>query len=271
MSKKTKAKQRKAVQAASARSRLSVAAISANLWTACRTGILSSNNASVMSVQAAIAAGADVNHLQSGASCLSIAAAHGHNEIVGFLITAGADIEAKLVLDFTALIVAAQCGHDKSVELLLAAGANKEAKIHTGCTALIMAAHYGHDKCIELLLNAGCDVNALNNEGFGALYIAVQKEHIDCVRTLVRCGADVTMQVQGFSLDDVADDTITADALKATLREPAEKRRRCNHCDTTTSRAMYKCGVCRTTYYCDRECQKADWQRHEPVCKSAVE
>jgi hypothetical protein len=86
------------------------------------------------------------------------------------------------------------------------------------------------------------------------------------VRTLVRCGADVTLQLRGFSLDDYAGRTSKSDELKAALRLPAEKRRRCEQCDTTTSRAMYKCGICKTTYYCDSECQKADWQRHELVC-----
>jgi hypothetical protein len=132
--------------------------------------------------------------------------------------------------------------------------------------ALIMAAQNGHGKCLELLLNAGCDVNALDDEGASALTCAVQNEHIDCVRTLVRCGADVTMQVQGFSMDDIADRATMADALKAALRLPAEKRRRCAQCDTTTSRAMYKCMSCRTVYYCNRDCQAADWQRHKPAC-----
>jgi hypothetical protein len=138
---------------------------------------------------------------------------------------------------------------------------------------LIYAAQNGHDKCVEMLLNAGCDVNTLTNSGASALYKAVQKEHIDCVRTLVRCGADVTITAQGRSLDDIADRASivdVADAFKAALRVPAEKRRRCAHCDTTTSKAMYKCVACKTTdkstYYCDSDCQKADWERLKSAC-----
>jgi hypothetical protein len=147
-----------------------------------------------------------------------------------------------------------------------------EAKQMDGITALIAAADNGHDKCVELLLNAGCDVNALTNQSISALLVAVENAHIDRVRTLVRCGADVTIQWQGKLLDEMADDTSIADELKAALRVPAEKRRRCEHCGTTTSNAMYKCGVCKstdkTTYYCNDDCQKADWERHKSVCKA---
>jgi ankyrin repeat protein len=185
------------------------------------------------------------------------------------LLSAGADKEAKVTGGFTALIIAAQNGYDKCVEMLLTAGANKEATSQKGSTALIKAAENGHDKCVELLLNAGCDINALNNDGVSALQYAVQNEHIDCVHTLVRCGADVKVQYQGVSLDYFADRTTIADALKAALRLPAEKRRRCAHCDTTTSEKLQKCSACRRVYYCNRECQVAHWKRHKPACKSA--
>jgi ankyrin repeat protein len=129
---------------------------------------------------------------------------------------------------------------------------------------------YGHEKCVERLLNAGCDVNALDNDGVSALCMAVQNEHIDCVRTLVRCGADVTMQFEGNSLDDIADDTTMADELKAALRLRAEKRRRCEQCDKTTSAKLQKCSACRKVCHCNRECQVAHWLQHKPVCMNVA-
>jgi ankyrin repeat protein len=113
MSKKTKAKLRKAGKAASAT--LSVATINANLWNACRNGILSSNDANVTSVQAAIAAGADVNYSNEGTSCLCVAVLQGHHEIAGLLLAADADKDAKEIDDFTALIIAAYQGRHKCV------------------------------------------------------------------------------------------------------------------------------------------------------------
>jgi ankyrin repeat protein len=202
---------------------------------------------------------------------LTIASQNGQVKCLELLLTASVDKEAKTQKAFTASIIAAQNGHDKCVELLLTAGAYKEAKQEHGATALIMAATNGHEKCVELLLNAGCDVNALDDEGDSALYAAVENEHIDCVRTLVRCGADVTMQVQGASLDDIADATTMADKLKAALRLPAKKRRRCAQCDKTTSKKLQKCSACRKVYYCNRECQVAHWLQHKPVCNVAAE
>jgi hypothetical protein len=69
MSKTSKAEKQKAGKAAVAG--LSVAEINANLWNACRNGILSSNDANVISVLAAIAAGADVNYSQNARDVLS--------------------------------------------------------------------------------------------------------------------------------------------------------------------------------------------------------
>jgi ankyrin repeat protein len=141
MSKKSKAKKQKALKAAALASRLnSVAAINANLWTSCRDGIVSSNDANVMSVQAAIAAGADVNYSLNSRSCLSIAVLRGHQAVVDLLITAGVDKEAKSPNGFTPLVTAAEMGHNKCVDLLLTAGANKDAKSPKGSTALRIAA-----------------------------------------------------------------------------------------------------------------------------------
>jgi ankyrin repeat protein len=203
---------------------------------------------------------------QKGFTALISAAQNGHVECVDKLLTAGANKKAKTHQGNTALIIAAEEGHDKCGKLLLTAGADKEAKQIEGFTALISAAQNGHDKCVELLLNARCKVNKVNGEGASALLIGVQNEHIDCVRTLVRCGADILIQFKGASLDDIADRTTIADELKAALRLPEEKRRRCAHCSTTTSAKLQKCSVCRMVYYCNRECQVAHWQQHKLVC-----
>jgi ankyrin repeat protein len=167
--------EQKAGQAASTSQ--SVAEINANLWNACRNGILSSNDANVMSVQAAIAAGADVNYSSGGTSCLAVAVIQGHHEIVGHLITAGVDKEAKLMHDFTALIIAAQVGGEKCAGLLLTAGANTEAKNVEGITALIIAAEEGKGKCVERLLTAGANKEAKTQNGCTALIFAADKGH----------------------------------------------------------------------------------------------
>jgi hypothetical protein len=63
-----------------------------------------------------------------------------------------------------------------------------------------------------------------------------------------------------------------ANELKAALRLPAEKRRRCKQCNKTTfGKGMKKCGACRKAHYCNRECQEAHWQQHKLVCNVAAE
>jgi hypothetical protein len=59
----------------------SVAGINDVLWMVCRNAVLYPSDANVMKVQAATAAGADVNHLREGLSCLMLAAVKGCNKI----------------------------------------------------------------------------------------------------------------------------------------------------------------------------------------------
>jgi hypothetical protein len=43
----------------------------------------------------------------------------------------------------------------------------------------------------------------------------------------------------------------------------------CSHCmklEDRSVRVYPKCGRCKTVYYCDAICQKADWPRHKPFC-----
>jgi ankyrin repeat protein len=85
----------------------SAADIDLALWNTCNRGI----EANAVSVQAAIDAGADVNYVHKGWSCLSIAVVRGHNELVDLLLSAGADKDAKTQKGSTALIIAAARGH----------------------------------------------------------------------------------------------------------------------------------------------------------------
>jgi formamidopyrimidine-DNA glycosylase len=133
---------------------------------------------------------------------------------------------------------------------------------------LLAAAQDGHLQCVEYLLKAGADIHTIDKAGDTALSAAVLKNHVDCVRTLVQYGADITIKVDGQSLDDIADDSNNSDELKAALRVPAKKQRRCEQCDTTTTGQMLKCGVCKAAYYCDGDCQKANWQLHKQVCST---
>ena len=43
----------------------------------------------------------------------------------------------------------------------------------------------------------------------------------------------------------------------------------CFHCGKSGAK-LRSCGQCHRAYYCDRECQLKDWERHKPACVAAV-
>jgi ankyrin repeat protein len=83
-------KEKRKAKAAAAQKR-SVAELNEALLHASECNIVSSNDAKVMSAQAAIAAGADVNYSRDDRSCLMEASFSGHAEMVALLLSAGAE------------------------------------------------------------------------------------------------------------------------------------------------------------------------------------
>jgi len=183
-------------------------------------------------------------------------------------LEAGADTKVKDDAGATVLMTAVRIERNACIEALLAAGADKEAKDDVGNTPLMYAASVGHVTSIALLLQSGADIEAKSNTGVNALYDAVSQERIDCVRALVRFGVDINVQVDGVSIVDFASTKNNAE-LMAALRMKPDKLYRCAQCKKTTTdrKKSQKCSVCRTTSYCGRACQVANWPIHKVVCK----
>jgi ankyrin repeat protein len=180
------------------------------------------------------------------------------------LLNADADKKAKQIDGATALLIAAEKGCTQCLQLLPDTGADKNATTDRNSTALMLAAWNGHLECIKYLLN--CDINAVNNNGHSTLSASVAENHVDCVRTLVRADADITIEVDGRSIAEIADNTNNGDALRTALLFSTEKQRICEECERMTRGKMFKCGACTLVYYCHHECQKAHWQQHKLVC-----
>jgi ankyrin repeat protein len=101
---------------------------------------------------------ADINQkgseLQLGQTALHKAAFAGHLEIIGLLIAAKADIEARDMFGQPPLITAAGAGREAAVKALLAAGANRAAVTNDGKNARMVAQEEGHSQIVKLLSTA---------------------------------------------------------------------------------------------------------------------
>jgi len=56
-----------------------------------------------------------------------------------------------------------------------------------------------------------------------------------------------------------------ASAAVAETRDEDVMKRECNTCGTASD-TLKHCTRCRKVYYCDRNCQQADWPRHKSTC-----
>ncbi len=91
----------------------------------------------------------------------------------------GADVNALLAQDATALIVASTNNHKDIVIKLLATDKCKvDIQDELGNTALFMAAKSGHVELVRLLLNRKADMKVPSNDGTTALVIAASKSVI---------------------------------------------------------------------------------------------
>lgn len=53
--------------------------------------------------------------------------------------------------------------------------------------------------------------------------------------------------------------------LKKEKLDGALVLKQCGNCEQLSKDAL-KCGACKRMYYCNKECQKADWARHKGMC-----
>lgn len=142
--------------------------------------------------------GADANlRLYYNSPLLILSAGEGQEEIVRFLLDAGADINAVSSLtEATALAFAAIRGRPSVVRVLLERGATVDMPSGSGATPLTHAASEGQTECLRLLLAHHADVNSATRRGMTALMFAAHRGDEEAVRLLLDAGADTGVRSQ---------------------------------------------------------------------------
>ena len=100
------------------------------------------------------------------------AARIGDHAILGELISAGADVNARDPYWWTALHFAAWKGYGSAVRVLIDAGADIDARDRDGRSPLHLAAFACHSDVVQVLVAAGADLHARDARGRRAIDVA---------------------------------------------------------------------------------------------------
>lgn len=149
-------------------------------------------------VQKLLDSGSDPNEVdaeRNGSSAVYIAASNNHPDIVGLLLSAGADSNKPTTDNSrTPLYQAAKFGHVDVLKQLIAGDAHVDKPKRTdGATPLMMAAQQGHLEAARTLIAAGAvlDKGKTMDEST-ALFLAADNGRLPVVKTLVKHGASMT-------------------------------------------------------------------------------
>ena len=110
------------------------------------------------------------------------------------LTDAKVELNVRSVDDITPLMAATIMNQPEVVRILLDAGADVNAKDRMGWTALIHSASANNNiEIAETLINARSDINARGTHGNTALIMATLKGNMAFVKALVEAGADLNV------------------------------------------------------------------------------
>ncbi len=124
---------------------------------------------------------------------LHVAAFHGQDRIVEYLVSKGALIEARNAIGRTPLHTAARGGATSTIGLLIELGAEINAQDKNGNTPLRESARFGNFENVKLFVNSGADINLPNNMNQTPLFQAVWYAYEDVTKYLLEKGANVNL------------------------------------------------------------------------------
>ena len=149
----------------------------------------------------------------SGGTPLTLAARHGHDNVVHVLSSdSQCLVNAKGQDGYTALQYSCIYRHADIVKTLVKHKANINARTDSGGTPLILATRRGHDNIVHTLLSdSQCLVDAEDQYGYTALHYSCRYGHVDIVRALVKHKANVNART------DIGDTSLHVAALYGKL------------------------------------------------------
>jgi len=114
-----------------------------------------------------------------GFPVIALAAFLGHLEVVEYLFSKGADVNASASngSGYNSMTASVANGHAKVVSWLLSHGANSNYRYGPGHTPLLEAAANGRLEIVKLLFDHGADLNAKSDDGKTALSVAEERGH----------------------------------------------------------------------------------------------
>jgi ankyrin repeat protein len=119
------------------------------------------------------------------------AAERGKRDIVRYLLSKGAKVNARATGGDTALLAAVKGGYDDVITLLLTSGADVKARDEQGNTAFSLASFGAHLEIADILIAHGAPVDEPSSYGITPLLGAAGMGNEEVVRYLVSKGAKV--------------------------------------------------------------------------------
>jgi ankyrin repeat protein len=131
---------------------------------------------------------------------LCVAVDKGNTDVVRLLLdyhasTDAADSVASWASHVTPLHIASYRGHDEILGILLSNGANISATCRRGGADGVTALHLAaNDKCVDRLVEWGAKVHAIDSKHQHPLSVAVQLRALSSIQALLRHGSPVNAQ-----------------------------------------------------------------------------
>jgi hypothetical protein len=130
-----------------------------------------------------------------------------------------------------------------------------------------MASSRGHEAVVRLLLDWPRHAPSPNCRGGQAVNQAGKNGHYAIMQLLLD-RAD-TAAAGTSSSTTVSGGRPGGYAAAAAAAAPPSGDSRCEHCGRCAPRLM-RCGRCRRSFFCGKECQTAGWKSHKATCTRAA-